>query len=265
MNNPFDAGRFCRLEYWHKDLHAMSIPSAGFPLTRPEAISLGLSITELGDRFQALAFAENPPVIQTMVALTDRIGEAVRSFGGRAFVRLGSRSPKDSWLGNRRGFCVSSGTDAIGLLTDCSERMADDLWNHLAGNELAWIWVRQWRNIPADHEWRCVIRGGRVQSASQYHYRQDWLPAESGQRRYEAMRRAGAMLPAACRKVAELVKWQDVVADFVLLPAAEPYLVEINPLHPLTDPCLFPWNEDGRGVRVRVDGKIVTDQFPDAV
>ena len=87
-----------------------------------------------------------------------------------AFVRLGSRSPKDSWKGHREGFRVLPGTDPLRFILDASERMHEDVMLALQHDYTPTIFVRQWVTIPRWSEFRCFMQGRKLVGISQYDY-----------------------------------------------------------------------------------------------
>jgi len=115
----WDRSRETYIENWPDSLRLLSVPQYGMGLTPGQARVLGSNIAELGE-----LFADKP-----MEGLVDIIlhldSMMALYFPNGAFVRLGSRSPKDSWLGLRRGFKVKSGREAVELLTDTSERVLE--------------------------------------------------------------------------------------------------------------------------------------------
>ncbi len=172
------------------------------------------------------------------------MGAAVRQFPRGAFVRLGSRSPKDSWAWNRDpGPILDDGGDPLRFVLDVSERMSDDLLLALENDYAPHLWVRQWLDFDPWQEFRCFVKNRRLVGVSQQLTRAYFPEVE---------------------KDASIIVWaiscffdqfraeshlDDVVFDAVVSvkkrgneSEAEVKLLEINPSGPMTDPCLFDWN-----------------------
>lgn len=234
------------IENWPASLCRLSLAQADVPLSRDEARALGAEILELGEMLAEVFGQPNPALF---AGLTARVDAAVRRFPKGAFVRLGSRSPKDSWLGAREGFRCKDGAKAITLLTDCSERVAEDLALALGQGYLPHIFVREWVDIPPWAEFRCFMRQRRLVGVSQYQYLQ------------------GAVFPEIAKWASD-IEWairdvwfpgfrdachlDDVVFDVFVRRRGrgnesewEVRLLEINPLYEWTDPCLFDHRNGG--------------------
>jgi hypothetical protein len=267
----WDLARPTFIENWPSDLHAISIPSTIIRLDEREANTLGSYIIELGEGF------ENTPEEHEKVRddLIRSIDQAVKYYPYGAFVRLGSRSPKDAmYWGVGPGedsFCVHTGKDAWRLLTACSERVYDDLRMQLAMHYDPRIVVRAWIDLPEWSEYRCFQRNGELIGISQYYYRGVYPEIiENAESIKWAIEQFHSNL---FRPANEL---NDVVFDvFVKMRGDqvgahtrwEVKLLEINPFFNLTDPCLFDWNKpeefDGRmrftrelGTRAQGTGEI---------
>ena len=237
----FDFVRPTYIENWDPRLYGLSIAQVDLPLTRDEALRLGSNIGELGELFERW--------VEPGRSLTDleaRLDAAVASFPSGAFVRLGSRSPKDSWLVYERGNRSYSGHDALALLTDCSERIADDLLLALDHDYEPHLFVRRFVEIPPWAEFRCFMQQRQLVGISQYDYRV--RHAEIAVQAVEIEAALGDFFP--CFRDASHL--DDAVYDVFLDPTAETgvRLLELNPFFELTDPCLYDWAEDfDRGFR----------------
>jgi len=268
--NYFEAAISTFLENWPPALHALSIPSIDVPVTLAESRQLGLGIMELGESFveqtpaqeaqceRAAAWAhakllavgggpeptgERPdyPVVEwrlpDLTLIRERVRAAVKQFPGGAFLRLGSRSPKDSWLGCSKGFKVmEDDADPLRFFCDCSERTADDLAAGLACGYPAHVWVREWRDFPKWAEFRCFMRGRQLVGISQYEHH-DYYP-EIGRREHLTR---GCIQDWFLLEFLPACQFQDVTFD-VYLDGAAVVLLEINPFPDgglMTCPCLF--------------------------
>lgn len=97
--------------------------------------------------------------------LASHIQTALDAVGRKAFVRLGSRSPKDSLC---RQLPCASARDALDMLA-FSKRMIDDVhWAWLYDYPVS-LFIRPWLDIREWQEFRCIIQGGMLYGISQYY------------------------------------------------------------------------------------------------
>lgn len=223
------------IENWPADLCRMSISQADIPLTLDQARRLGSNIMELGESFGSIGGIQD---------IRELINEQIFKFPQGVVPRLGSRSPKDAWSWDTsRG--LTTADKVIGVLTDCSERIFDDL--HLAINNSysPHLFLRQWISIPEWSEFRCFMKDRELVGISQYFYHD----------KYEEVKRNKDLFMWAIRdkffgtfmRVSHL---HSVIFDvFVRIREkgnrreAEVKLLEINPFFEMTDPCLFDWRK----------------------
>ena len=107
--NYFELVKPTYIENWPNALCSLSLAQVDVPLTLDEAKALGTNIMEYGETFgDAMADISD---------IRERVAAELVKFPKGAFIRLGSRSPKDSWLGNREGFKVRAddGKDPLRL------------------------------------------------------------------------------------------------------------------------------------------------------
>lgn len=241
------------IENWSPALWRLTMAQEDVPLTLDEARALGSNIMELGE-----PFADRPQEVGHVRA---RVAEAVTHFPAGAFVRLGSRSPKDSWSWHREGGPrILPGEDPLRHLLDVSERAAEDLQLALENGYPPHVWVRQWVDIPPWAELRLFMKGRRLVGVSQYLYRHrsDDLDREQdivrwGLKQFFTQLREASHLDDAIFDVfPKLIRrGNEGVIEFML--------IEVNPFCTMTDPCLFTWNGEGRDLDgtfryVRKDG-----------
>lgn len=230
------------IENWPRDLCALSIPQVDIPLTLDEAGAVGSNIIEYGEAFGPVKPIEH---------IEARVNEAVATFPNGAFTRLGSRSPKDSWLAAREGSMKTVvGQNPLRFMLDCSERIYEDLTLAIQNEYPPHIFVRQWIDLNPWQEFRCFMRGRKLVGISQYYYR-DVMP--------EIVENANSIEAAiktwfeGCFRFTSHL--DDVVFDIVInqrvLGVAREWhdwdirLLEINPFFELTDPCMFDWRDGG--------------------
>lgn len=247
--NYFDLVSPTYLENWPSELRRLSIAQKDIPLDRDTAIVLGYFITELGEFYfekYAAGLTVNKQNVLNNLAI--RIGVAAREFPNGVFVRLGSRSPKDSWLGHREGFHVMAGIKAIKLLTDCSERIAEDIRLALDNNYLPHIFLRQWIDMEPWQEFRCFMKDRKLVGISQYSYLEGECFKELVEYK-DSIRWAIEMFFEKFKQASHL---NNVVFDVIVTKIQreneiqwEVKLLEINPFMVLTDPCLYDWNKPG--------------------
>jgi hypothetical protein len=229
------------IENWGKALSSLSVMQTDIPLSPVEARALARANRGLGPLCDR---ATTRPV----ELLVQRIDAALRAYPAGAFVRLGSRSAKDSRYALRRGLRVTDGQAAISMLTEGSQRVAFDLRLASLHGYQSHIFVRQWCDIPAWAELRCFMRGRQLIGISQYDCRNlGHCPEIAGNA--ERIRSAIAVFFEKIRLVSPL---DDVVFDvFVLLssPSSDDpvavTLLELNPFFHRTDACLFTWRNGG--------------------
>jgi hypothetical protein len=274
--NYWDLVKPTYIENWEQSLHSLSIASIGIPLLGDAARRLGTNIIEYGVSFcetdeerlqnqlaaswnvlaaRAKMFGQpeppdkvdfiTPMVIQCDISdIRASITEAVCKMPDGAFIRLGSRSPKDSWGLQRTGGKILQHQDPLQYLLDCSERIYDDLTFAIQQQYTPYIWVREWVDIKPWSEFRCFMKDRKLVGVSQYNY----LDGEA----FEELD------PGLCEWAIEVffhrflkaTTLTSIVFDvFVDIKQRSPNsrdvevkLLEINPFFELTDPCLFSWH-----------------------
>lgn len=97
--------------------------------------------------------------------LEDQLSAMIQSVGGKAFVKLSTRSPKDV---KRANLDVTNGMDALDLLCR-SQRIFNDLGLiEQYGGDLSLV-VREYdSSINPQLEFRCVVQKGKLRCMSQY-------------------------------------------------------------------------------------------------
>ena len=226
------------IENWNPVLYTLSIPQIDIPLSLREAIDLGTNITIYGTSFGSL---------QPITNLKNKIDAALIKFPEGAFIRLGSRSGKDSAYAQYNGLKVTHPYAGIKILTDASERVAFDLRLALRFQYCPHIFVRQWLNIPAWAEFRCFMKNRKLIGISQYDCKNlghcPEIAANQQQIKY-----AIEMFFQTFKIMSHL---DDVVFDVFLKeiekttnPYFEVKLLELNPLFDKTDACLFDWQRN---------------------
>jgi hypothetical protein len=244
VSNPFEVAVPTYYENWPVGLRRLSMATAMRKMSVAEAQVLRACVGEHGEGLEKLG-----PLYKcadTVGVLINWMEEKIGEFPKGAFVRLGSRSPKDSWAGNRDGFRVEHGREAWDLLTDCSERVYDDLSWALKNDYEPCLLVREWLDIPRWMEFRCFMKSRKLVGISQYFYRDESPEIEKFK---DSIKWALEMFFE--NLFVREIHLDDVVFDVFAHTqrrgnetVVDVKLIEINPYATWTDPCLFDWNED---------------------
>ena len=223
------------IENWAPALYALSIPQLALPLSVEEARSLE---ARLWCREGRLGTGAAPPI----ELLSRRLEEAIRCFPGGAFVRLGSRSGKDSILARTCGLRVETGESALRLLCAGSERVAFDLRLALRHGYSPYLFVRQWLDIPPWAEFRCFMKGRRLIGITQYDCRNLGHCPEISRNADTIEQAIHSFFPrfVAVSHLDDVV-WDVFVEGIGTGTAPVVRLLELNPFFPKTDPVLFDW------------------------
>lgn len=234
--NYFDFVKPTYLENWPSALSALSLRQTSVALSAAEVHVLGRLNGVHAHRFARL----DDKVRHELKCKLDGIFEA---FPKGAFVRLGSRSAKDTPLGILTGCRCADGESALRLLTDGSARLAFDLGLAVHAGYAPHVFAREWLDIEPWMELRCFMHQRKLVGIGQYHYQN----TEAGQiidSRREAVLAAVTHFFAGFDTVCHL---NTAVCDLVLRADEKrlrPVLLEINPWVPSTDFGLFDGNND---------------------
>lgn len=170
--------------------------------------------------------------------LRDKIDSLIKNnFPDGCFVKLGSRSPKDSWTGYNNGFCCKDGHYAMLLLLD-SERIINDLYMAKANNYLPYIMLRKWIDINPWREFRCFIKNKELVGISQYFYKEYYPEIEKNKDNIIEV------IKDKVQTIKHLLPMDTIIADFIYNDNKTATIVEFNPYDILTDPCLFNWGNN---------------------
>lgn len=241
-NEYFDAVKPTYIENWPAGLINHSVATVHFPLNAEQVQALiahNYMTTEDG----RIPTEEEKRVLKELEAVLD---DYIVQFPKGAFVRLGSRSSKDSYEAHKKSYRYQNGREAITALCD-SERIYDDLHLARANDYAPHLVVREWIKIEPWQEFRAFYKNRKLVGISQYNYlRREVFP--------EILELAGAIEWAIRVKseiVAPLLPADDVVVDYVYKVRQhgnerinEVILLECNPFTAYTDPCLFNWSRD---------------------
>lgn len=236
------------IENWPAKLRRLSIASQGIALSERATRFFGSEFAGFGQ------YIENPPTDpayrkHTRAMLIHEMDRILKCYPEGGFVRLGSRSPKDSYTwgihpDDDENGRVRTGEQAWRRITGDSERMYHDVQSQLAMGHKTHIWIRQWVDIPEWTEFRCFIGGGHLLGISQYNHS---VFPEIAARAEQIKEAITAFFDDKFKPVSHL---DSVVLDVFLQPTPgqdeDQFVVrmlEINPFLTQCDPCLFNWNE----------------------
>ena len=145
-----------------------------------------------------------------------------------------------------------------------SERVQEDLYEDEHAGATTHLVVCPYWDIPMWSEFRCFVKGRRVAAISQYMYYErysalvacrDWLLND-------------VLLPFLGRVMPRL-PMEDAVVDVAVGRDLEGpqdatqhtcFVVELNPLSPWTDPCLFDWEDPTLLTNASPAFRVVTEE-----
>ncbi len=278
------------IENWPAAMCRLSFAQVDIPLTLEEARAVGLHIAEWGEGFipktpdekeqldksfqsatdhmvSLIDGREKSPIIappkivrskewheyynQLFEGVRRRATEALTKFPHGAIVRLGSRSPKDTWGWDKEP-CISDG-DPLSHIIGCSERMSDDLQLALKENYPPHIFLREWKIIPQWAEFRCFLKNKKLVGISQYYHRDVFAELEKQNETiiYWLKYFTNDSFIPTCENLSDVIFdvavfiKQKVQESGMLEVNIECKLIEINPFFEMTDSCLFDWRSGG--------------------
>jgi hypothetical protein len=168
-----------------------------------------------------------------------QINQTINDLGGSVFIKLGSRSPKDSFIGNvLKGFCCHNDKEVFDLLFD-SERIMEDSYRYYM-NDGGYLVLREWKDIKKYEEFRCFVSDRKLEAISQYEYF-NYFP-----KIVENKITIQNIILAKFQQIKDYIP-SDCILDIWVKNYKEAVVIELNPLGIDTDPCLFSWNEWNTG------------------
>jgi D123 len=210
------------IENWPQAWRARAPRWSLLPLSAEQCQALGALIVGCGHWFAPMDPSSLEPVRHWL-------DETIASQGGASFLRLGSRSPKDSPRAHRLGLRVQDAAEALALVTDGSQRCAADLRLALQHEQVSHLALRPWQDFAPWQELRCFIRDRRWVGASGL---RGHMPAATTRCADWPTRLAGL--------VGHLIQHcpsDHAALDIVMAPS--PWLLDANPWLQSTDQLLF--------------------------
>lgn len=212
---------FTYLDQWTPGLLALSMPSKRFQLS-PADLDAFVGVHD--DKGFSPRLAE---IASELDALFD---------WREMFVRLNSRSPKDSaWPGLP---ITCAGRQAVSWIL-ASERCIDDFCRFHHSLKPVYIYLREWVRIPEEWELRCFIKDGEMIAATQYHRgatNKAWQDEAGRKVTWDAVRAYYET------QVKRHVPRDTFVLDLYPAGRNEWRVLEINP-YGMSDPILFYYAE----------------------
>ena len=231
-----------------------------------------------------LAVAEGEDGAGFPPKLEGEVEEAIGGLGGKAFFKLGTRSPKDAVLdfvhprtereilavwearsagGLDDGAWGSDNRDLVAYVSGCmralvaesvedvvwlmvsSLRIRQDLRAAMANRELQVDLVfRDWHDMGPADEFRVFVSDGKVTAISQY-FHFVVLPELQAPGAEDRVRSAIQTLWAeSVDPVADQLPCRSYTADVMIDGNGKAWITELNPFGPVAGPCCFSWVDD---------------------
>ena len=252
------------IENWYHNLKKYTIKTSFLDLSKDEALIL-IKLYENKYNLNSLSSSG----LHLFHSLENRIDSEITliSSSKQAFVRLSTRSPKDSKKARDKriqrykeeinnvehddnkktlvllksylhGLRVTSGAEALEILCD-SERVYDDLRDAIDNSDpfSMNIGIREWVDIPFDMEFRGFVKGKQLTALTQYYH---YIYFKDLPQQKEIITKA---ILKFFDEIKDIIQLSDYIVDFVVLQ--ERILVlELNPFVPGTEAGLFSWKTE---------------------
>lgn len=240
------------IENWPTELMNLSIPSIDIPLLVDDCDRINSNNGE---------FSEGYDIHANIDDIIVKVDNAVKQFPNGAFIRLGSRSPKDSYVAYDNQFKCYSGLEAMAQLCGSSERIYEDLELAKIMGYNPHVFIREFIDIPVWSEFRCFVENKHLIGICQYNYfekRQDEIVNNADSIEW-------AIKTAFSSVILPALHLYNVVCDVFVKKRThgnethwDVRLLEINPHYPLTDPCMFKWvNDSITNITINEPGKFL--------
>ncbi len=226
----FSAAKTTFIDVWPNAWRKLAPSYEIIPIDRIEINALGAQVMGFRHWF-------TPASTKPLIDLAHRLDTIIAQQNRTCFIRLISRSPKDSLYAMRNGMCIRNGTQALAIIIEGSERCAADLRMSLDSDHGMAIVVRNWLDFPPWAELRCFMLNrawvGACQTQHLYPNINDHVPA---------------VLKAFARAMAQIIEASPIANaafDLVYQQSTTPgtpasaILLDANPLLDVTDTMLF--------------------------
>jgi hypothetical protein len=208
------------IDQWTEDLVKLSIPTS---LVKIDVELIWNAMCDLHDQ---------KPIHDGLKSLSEELDELIG--WRRKFIRLNSRSPKDSMWPYEFPATIS-GKEAVMMLMG-SMRVMDDLMEfRWLPEQSCYVAVRDFDPlIRGENEFRCFIKDGGIIAVTHYDYTK---PTPEWVRKNPEGIRSG-IESYFSRALKPALHIDTVVADLAMMADGSFKLIEINP-YGLSDPCHF--------------------------
>ena len=226
----FNYAKSTYIDFWNPALLEKSIPTKMIKMTLEEATLL----TDIQDGKVKFGKDNIPDGLRR---LWNEIDMLLKEFPNGAFIRLGSRSPKDSYTAEKLNYCWKDTFNVLESLLE-STRIFEDLCRAERLKYEPTLIMREWMSFEKWQEFRCFIKDGELVGISQYYYHNEVFE--------EIKSNEKDIIKSIKDKVEEtkpFLPTPSVVFD-VIYNKENTIFLEINPFGKYTDPCLFTWQDD---------------------
>ncbi|EBA05638.1 hypothetical protein [Sagittula stellata] len=220
-------------ENWPPTLTLASLPAVSVTLSDGDAETLGSQSAlyrEVAGDARRIGFG--PDFEKT-------IAKALETFPEGLMPRIGMCSWKASTVVHAPCHSVA---DVMRVITANDPRVAQAILDHRISKRPVVLHLRAWRDIPDWAEFRLFVKRRGLLGVSQYAW-QETFPQIAAQ--HSAIVTA---VNALLKDIWEDLHMDDVVIDVCVLPEGDglkAWLIELNPLDPRSDACLYSWENGG--------------------
>lgn len=224
------------LEAWPKEVARLSVSHVSVPLTWAEVEA----IVETPPLWRDRLTNADPPALRT---LATKLQPLIDTYTPGAFIRLGSRSPKDTLIFQASGGRIRRAVTAIKLIQS-SLRAQSDLRRCRERDYAPYLFVREWLLLHSSQEFQCFLRDRKLVGISQL----DCVNYGAIPELKEAAVRLEPAIREFAARFASVSHLPNAVFDVVIphhpsLGRIEVRLLDINPWGPPTATQLFDWGK----------------------
>jgi hypothetical protein len=246
----FDEYKQFYIENWHPILRSSGFHRTGIEL-KPSVVDFLIELSGLE--------GDIPEFEPEEVNFLNSVGTILKYYDHSAFVRLGSRSHKDSLEYQNMNYEIKNHLD-FWLSCIGSNRMKEDLELAKEHQYTPYLWIMQHIDIKPEEEFRVFVKNNEIIGISQYNYH---LPYQSIQKNYDSIEWAISMFIQKMKSYSTDIFPRDCIIDLIIsqdkssINSINWYckFLEINPFSPMTDSCLYTWvdADDGFIIMSHID------------